>query len=98
MFKLTLDKQAKGLLDAHFLENPKPEFLRLYVRPRKSGKGSRLALKPDVMGERDFVAEDNGYSILISRHLLQQIGAWAKIGANDKGGFDIIAEKNFTPD
>lgn len=96
MFQLTLEKQAKELLDSHFEENPQPEYLRLYVRPRNSSRSSRLALKPDVKGDRDMILEENGYRFLLSRHLAEQIGRWAKISANDNGGFDISAEKSFS--
>ena len=95
MFQLTVEKSAKELLDAHFSENDRPEFIRLYVRPRKSSRGSCLALKPDVKGERDLVLEEGGYSFLLSRHLAEQIGRWAKISDNGKGGFEVSSEKTF---
>ena len=95
MFQLTLEEEAKRLLDSHFEENPKAEYLRLYVRPRKSCRGSSLALKPDDLGERDLVLEENGYRFVLSKHLLEQIGRWATVSANEKGGFDISAEKTF---
>lgn len=95
MFQLSLEKAAKELLDSHFQENPRPEFLRLYVRPRTDSRGSHLALKPDVKGERDLVLNENGYQFLLSRHLAEQIGRWAVIGASSDGGFAVSAEKNF---
>lgn len=95
MFQLTIDAQAKELLDNHFIENPVPEFIRLFVRPRKSSQGSCLALKPDVQGERDLILEEAGYRFLLSKHLAEQIGSWAKISANSKGGFEISSEKTF---
>lgn len=95
MFQLTVEKQAKALLDNHFQENPVPEYIRLYVRPRQSSRGSCLALKPDVKGERDLVLEESGYRFLLSKHLADQIGNWASITANSKGGFEISSEKTF---
>ena len=95
MFKLTLENPAKALLDSHFEENPKPDFLRLYVRPRRGCGGSALAIKPDARGDRDLEIEDNGYRFVMSRHLLEQLGNWANISANDKGGFNIVAERAF---
>lgn len=96
MFKLTLENPGKVLLDSHFEENPKPDFLRLYVRPGRGCSGSMLALKPDARGDRDLEMENNGYHFIMSRHLLEQLGEWAKIAANTKGGFIITAERAFT--
>jgi hypothetical protein len=98
MFQLTLEKAAKDLLDAYFAENDRPEYIRLYVRPRKGSRGSRLALKPDAMGDRDLVLEEGAYKFLLSGHLAEQIGCWVKISANSKGGFEINSEKAFNLD
>lgn len=95
MFQLSVEKAAKELLDNHFFENPRSEFIRLYVRPRKSTRGSCLALKPDAKGERDLVLEEAGYRFLLSKHLADQIGRWAKVSVNEKGGFEISSEKTF---
>ncbi len=95
MFDVTLDAAAKQLLDEHFKENPKSGKLRLYVRPRQSSKGRTLALRPDTSTDRDLEQEVSGYHFIISRHLADQIGSWAKISTNDKGGFYITAEKCF---
>lgn len=96
MFQLSLEKAAKELLDSHFEENPRPDYLRLYVRPRNTNRASRLALKPDAKGERDMVLDEGGYRFVLSRHLAEQIGRWAKIEANEDGGFDISSEKSFS--
>lgn len=98
MFQLTLEKKAKELLEAHFIDNERPEYIRIYVRPRKGSRGTCLALKPDVKGERDMVIEEGSYSFLLSRHLADQIGRWVNISDNGKGGFDISSERAFNLD
>lgn len=89
---ITLDDDARTILDEYFSENPRSP-IRIYISPVGS-RGPHLVLGPDEPTERDHVHTAGGYTFCISQRLARQVGA-VHIGSRN-AGFEVTAEHPLT--